>query len=152
MRGEREGLPEGPRKSFQLAFCDCGYFQLVARLPREKLTALGEKNCQSILHEQRSEGLTLHHQLLKPLNGIIEVQVSEVTSVLACSRRSDSRGASPPPPFFSFLNFFSRALLSERLEQTTSVWFNGTMCLSSPRKVEMFKRYSRRKVLTSDTH
>ena len=32
-------------------------------------------------HGQRSEGLTLHHKLLKPLNGIIKVQVSEVTSV-----------------------------------------------------------------------
>ena len=34
---------EGPRKSFQLAFCECGYFRLVERLPREKVTARGEK-------------------------------------------------------------------------------------------------------------
>ena len=35
--------PEGPRKSFQLAFCERGYFQLIERLPREKISALGEK-------------------------------------------------------------------------------------------------------------
>ena len=52
---ERSGAPEGeetgvrerlhgrPRKSFQLAFRECGCFQLVERLPREKVTALGEK-------------------------------------------------------------------------------------------------------------
>ena len=34
---------EGPRKSFQLAFCECGYFQLVEKIPREKVTAPGEK-------------------------------------------------------------------------------------------------------------
>ena len=56
-RGEGGACREGPRKSFQLAFCECGYFQLVERLPREKLIALGQENCQSILHEQRSEGL-----------------------------------------------------------------------------------------------
>ena len=49
---------------------------MVERLPREKVTALDEK-----IVNQRSEGLILHHQLLKPLNGIIEVQVSEVTSI-----------------------------------------------------------------------
>ena len=46
-RGTREGrgsaCTEGPRKSFQLAFCECGYFQLVEWLPREILTARGEK-------------------------------------------------------------------------------------------------------------
>ena len=41
--GRGKACPEGPRKSFQLAFCEYGYFQLVERLPREKLTALGEK-------------------------------------------------------------------------------------------------------------
>ena len=41
----------------------------------------GRENCQSIVHGQRNQGLMLHHQLLKPLNGVIEVQVSEVTSV-----------------------------------------------------------------------
>jgi len=39
----RSTCPEGPRKSFQLAFHECGYFQLVERLPRENVTALGEK-------------------------------------------------------------------------------------------------------------
>ena len=40
-----EGAPaqKAPRKSFQLAFCECGYFQLVERLLREKLTVWGEK-------------------------------------------------------------------------------------------------------------
>ena len=38
---------------------------------------------------------------------------------VACSRRSESKGASQIVPlvFFFFVNFFSRALLSERLEQ-----------------------------------
>ena len=68
---ERSGAPEGeetgvrerlhgrPRKSFQLAFCECGYFQLVERLPREKVTA--RENCQSKVHGQRSEDLISHH-------------------------------------------------------------------------------------------
>ena len=43
-RGEREGLPGRPTKIVQLAFYECGYFQLVERFPREKLTALGERN------------------------------------------------------------------------------------------------------------
>ena len=34
---------EGPRKSFQLAYCECRYFQLVEWFPREKVTAVGEK-------------------------------------------------------------------------------------------------------------
>ena len=42
-RGEREGLSGRPTKIVQLAFYECGYFQLVERFPREKLTALGEK-------------------------------------------------------------------------------------------------------------
>jgi len=41
--GRESACLEGLRKSFQLAFCECGYFQLVERLPREKVTALGEK-------------------------------------------------------------------------------------------------------------
>ena len=41
--GRGSACPEGPRKSFQLAFCEYGYFQLAERLPREKVTALGEK-------------------------------------------------------------------------------------------------------------
>ena len=42
---ERRGsaCPEDPQKSFQLTFCERGYFELVERLPKEKLTALGEK-------------------------------------------------------------------------------------------------------------
>ena len=46
-----------------------------------KSNCAGQENCQSIVLGQRSEGLTLHHQLLKPINAIIEVQVSEVTSI-----------------------------------------------------------------------
>ena len=42
-RARGRACPEGPQKSFQLAFYECGYFQLVERSPREKLTALGEK-------------------------------------------------------------------------------------------------------------
>ena len=76
--------PKGPRKAFQLRFqlvlCDSGYFQLLERLPKEKVTAFWRENCQSIVDGQRSESVILHQQLLKPLNGIIEVQVSEVTS------------------------------------------------------------------------
>ena len=41
--GRGSACPDGPRKSFQLAFFECGYFQLVERLPREKVTSLGEK-------------------------------------------------------------------------------------------------------------
>ena len=41
--GRGSACPEDPQKSFQLAFCECGYFELVERLPKEKLTALGEK-------------------------------------------------------------------------------------------------------------
>ena len=52
--------------------------------PEGKINRAGRENCQSIVHGQLSGGLILHHQLLKPLNGIqmvngiIEVQVSEV--------------------------------------------------------------------------
>ena len=42
-KGRGIACPEGLRKSFQLAFCECGYFQFVERLPREKVIALGEK-------------------------------------------------------------------------------------------------------------
>ena len=42
-RGEGSPARKGLRKSFQLAFCECGYFQFVERLPREKVIALGEK-------------------------------------------------------------------------------------------------------------
>ena len=41
--GRGNACPEGPWKSFQLALCECGYFQLVERLPKEKVTALGKK-------------------------------------------------------------------------------------------------------------
>ena len=42
-RGEGALARKAPENRFQLAFCECGYFQLVERLPREKLTARGEK-------------------------------------------------------------------------------------------------------------
>ena len=52
--GERERLPEGPPKLFQLAFCECGCFQLVERLSREKVTALGEKTVdQAVFTKER---------------------------------------------------------------------------------------------------
>ena len=82
--GRGSACPEGPRKSFQLAFCECslrrrrskpstngldecvgrlqrrlcecGYFQLVGRLPRGKVTALGEKT-HSINHQLLKHGL-----------------------------------------------------------------------------------------------
>ena len=49
--------------------------------PEGKSNHTRRENCQLIVHGQRSEGLILHHQLLIPPNGIIEVQVSEVTSI-----------------------------------------------------------------------
>ena len=55
-------------------------FPIGREAPEGKINRAGRENCQSIVHGQRSEGLILRHQLLKPLNGIIEVQVSEVTS------------------------------------------------------------------------
>ena len=41
--GRGSACTEDPQKSFQLAFCESRYFELVERLPKEKLTALGEK-------------------------------------------------------------------------------------------------------------
>ena len=38
--------------------------------PEGKINRAGVENCQSIVHGQRSEDLTLHHDLLKPLNCI----------------------------------------------------------------------------------
>ena len=40
-----EGAParKAPENRFNGAFCECGYFQLVERLQRKKLTARGEK-------------------------------------------------------------------------------------------------------------
>ena len=104
---------EGPRKSFELAFCECGYFQLVERLPRELLTAGDEK----IVNQSYMDNVVkiLHNTPLAPETTklyTIEVQVSEVTSI----------------------------------------WLNGTMWLQSQRKVAVFKRYSRWKESTSDTH
>ena len=49
--------------------------------PVGKSNCAGRENCPSIVHGKCSEGLLLHHQLLIPLNGIIENQVSEVTSI-----------------------------------------------------------------------
>ena len=37
------GARKAPEKLCQLALCECGYFQLVERVPREKLTAPGKK-------------------------------------------------------------------------------------------------------------
>ena len=34
---------------------------MVERLPWEKSNRAGRENCQSIVHEHRSEGLILHH-------------------------------------------------------------------------------------------
>ena len=42
--------------------------------PEGKSNRAGRENCHSIAHGQRSEGLILHHQLRRPLNGIIEAQ------------------------------------------------------------------------------
>ena len=42
-RGEGAPARKAPENRFQLALCECGYFQLVERLPRKKLTARGEK-------------------------------------------------------------------------------------------------------------
>ena len=69
-KGWGSACTEGPRKSFQLAFCECGYFQLVKRLPREKGAARGKKTVNQLVHGLRSEGLISHQQLLKALNGI----------------------------------------------------------------------------------
>ena len=41
--GRGRACPESTRKSFQLAFCECGYFQLVERLPRGKLPRWARK-------------------------------------------------------------------------------------------------------------
>ena len=53
-RGERESLPGKPtKKLFQLTFFECGYFQLVERLPREKSNRTEPENHQSIVHGQQ---------------------------------------------------------------------------------------------------
>ena len=46
-------------------------FPIGREAPEGKINRTGRENCQSIVHGQRSEGLILRHQLLKPLNGII---------------------------------------------------------------------------------
>ena len=55
-------------------------FPIGREAPEGKINRAGRENCQSIVHGQRSENLTLH---LKTLNcrDTIEVQVSEVTSI-----------------------------------------------------------------------
>ena len=57
--GWGSACPDGPRKSFQLAFCECGYLQLVERLPKGESNRAGWENSQSVVHGQRSEGLIL---------------------------------------------------------------------------------------------
>ena len=46
-------------------------FPIGREVPEGKINRAGRENCQSIVHGQRSEGLILRHQLLKPLNGIM---------------------------------------------------------------------------------
>ena len=51
MPGERERLPGRLTEIVQLAFCECG---LVERLPKEKVTALGEKTVnQTVFTRER---------------------------------------------------------------------------------------------------
>ena len=68
--------------------------------------------------ENMEETLFLFLPWLQPF-----IPIFALTETLACSRRSDGGGgAFPPlvPPRFFFLReFFSRALLYERLEQVT---------------------------------
>ena len=80
-RGEREGLPGRPTKIVSTRILWVRIFPIIREAPEGKINRAGRENCQSIVHGQRNQGLMLHHQLLKPLNGVIEVQVSEVTSV-----------------------------------------------------------------------
>ena len=80
-RGERERLPGRPTKIVSTRVLWVQIFPIGWVVPEGKSNRTGGENCQSIVHGQHREGLILHHQLLKPLNGIIEVQVSEVTSI-----------------------------------------------------------------------
>ena len=43
-------------------------FPIGREAPEGKINRAGGENCQSIVHGERSEDLTLHHDLLKPLN------------------------------------------------------------------------------------
>jgi len=45
-------------------------FPIGREAPKGKINRTGRENCQSIVHGQRGEDLTLHHYLLKPLNCI----------------------------------------------------------------------------------
>ena len=89
--GRRSTCPRGPRKSFQLAFWECGYFRLVERLLREKNSHARRKNCQSKKTQDRLYTCsTWTDEAVKvfftPLNGKIEVTVEilEVTSMGLC--------------------------------------------------------------------
>ena len=53
MRGEREPAWKAHKKLFQLTFFECGYFQLVERLLREKSNRTEPENHQSIVHGQQ---------------------------------------------------------------------------------------------------
>ena len=64
--GRGSACMEGPRKSFSLAFCECGYFQLVDQQYMDNVVRI------------------LHNTPLAPENTklySIQVQVSEVTSI-----------------------------------------------------------------------
>ena len=65
-------------------------FPIGLEAPEGKINGTGRENCQSIVHGQRSEGLILRHQLLKPLNGIIkEGKVSPRKSVVQSACQYD---------------------------------------------------------------
>ena len=64
-RGRHARGEGGVRKSFQLAFCECRYFQFVERLPREKDTSPGEKlsvNRKFKIEEMRNTDVVKLHR------------------------------------------------------------------------------------------
>ena len=79
---ERRGSAclRGPWKSFLLAFQECGNFLLAEKLLSGLLFALGEKT----VNQRKHEIVCWTRQwksYVTPLNGIIEVQILEVTSI-----------------------------------------------------------------------
>ena len=79
--GKKEYLPGRPTKIVSTHILWVWIFPVGREAPEGKSNCSGWENCPSIVHGQHSEGLILHHQLLKPLNGIIEVEVLEVTLI-----------------------------------------------------------------------
>ena len=69
-RGLRERLHGRPLKIVSTRTLLVRIFPIGWEAPKGKINPTGRENCQSIVHGQRGEDLTLHHYLLKPLNCI----------------------------------------------------------------------------------